>query len=301
MTTQTQIAGHVEICKTLTCLPEKFVVDFANGIDVTRDHLRIQRRKTGFFDRLYGGFSGQSERRQTEINSSLADGVEGALTWLVELTESVASTNYALVKVSERVGEIQNNVATLANYSADTRSRLDDLSLRLDRRCSALAAEIARVDIEQRATRHLDQVFIRWERGRFAAFSAAGQLFAVLEELRWGDFGHYCRSHNGKTQQDFIQDLTDRSVIQLSNEHRLTALERRDTDFWLSPPAGEKNIAYADEALTYLGDWSDEDSHPFVYSVTQLPNKLPPLMPRKCSAERVAVKFVSEVFTEVQQ
>jgi hypothetical protein len=32
-----QIADN-RVCQVLTCLPEKFVVDFANGIDVAQEH-----------------------------------------------------------------------------------------------------------------------------------------------------------------------------------------------------------------------------------------------------------------------
>lgn len=34
-----QIADN-RVCQVLTCLPEKFVVDFANGIDVAQEHIR---------------------------------------------------------------------------------------------------------------------------------------------------------------------------------------------------------------------------------------------------------------------
>ena len=33
-----QIADN-RVCQVLTCLPEKFVVDFANGIDVAQEHI----------------------------------------------------------------------------------------------------------------------------------------------------------------------------------------------------------------------------------------------------------------------
>ena len=72
------IAPDSALCQSLTCLPEKFIVDFANGIDVVRDHLRVQRQRTGFFARMYDGFTGQGARRQAQINASLADGVEAS-------------------------------------------------------------------------------------------------------------------------------------------------------------------------------------------------------------------------------
>ncbi len=48
-----QIADN-RVCQVLTCLPEKFVVDFANGIDVAQEHIRTTGERT-FFRRLKRG------------------------------------------------------------------------------------------------------------------------------------------------------------------------------------------------------------------------------------------------------
>src|SRR5690625_3470698 len=138
MSTALPISEHTDICKTLTCLPDKFVVDFANGIDVARDHWRLQRQRTGFFARLYDGFTGTAARRQAAVNASLIDSVEGSLRWLSELTESLAKSNLAISRVNTRVNQIKFDLAQVANYSADTRRQLEELAQRLDERCSAL-------------------------------------------------------------------------------------------------------------------------------------------------------------------
>ncbi|MCH6810635.1 hypothetical protein BEC58_04105 [Escherichia coli] len=89
-----QIADN-RVCQVLTCLPEKFVVDFANGIDVAQEHIRTAGERT-FFRRLKEGLSGEGAARQNAINASLAQGVEASLRWLTELTTSLATTNYAI-------------------------------------------------------------------------------------------------------------------------------------------------------------------------------------------------------------
>lgn len=71
----------------LECVPEKFVVDFANGIDVLDDHLRSQQNRSAF-QRFKEGISGKSSARQQQVNATLRDGVEASLTWLTELTQS---------------------------------------------------------------------------------------------------------------------------------------------------------------------------------------------------------------------
>ena len=68
------VTSTSEICQILTCLPERFVVDFANGIDVARDHVRVQKGRGDFLARCYDGFTGKSVKRQAEVNASLIDG-----------------------------------------------------------------------------------------------------------------------------------------------------------------------------------------------------------------------------------
>jgi len=292
--------ANIDLIQTLSCLPEKFVVDFANGIDIAKDHIRVQRNRTGYFNRIYDGFTGQGTQRQTEINASLADGVDGALKWLTELTGSVARSNYAIVKVNERIGTILSNVATLVHYSADTRRQLEDLSLSLNARCDLLTLELARVDFEQRAERQLEQVFNKWAAGRLGAFSVAGRCYAAIEELYWGDFGDFCRAHcahNNRVRQGFIDDLIHRAMRQLTIDiDNGQSHQRVPIDRWTASPTGQKFGDDASEALAYLGDWSEPESHPFVFTMSQLPDKFPLALPRICESERIAKALVTEIF-----
>lgn len=62
--TQADIGIAPELLQVLTSLPEKFVVDLANGIHVNRDHLRRQGERGGFFARMYDTLNGAAARRQ---------------------------------------------------------------------------------------------------------------------------------------------------------------------------------------------------------------------------------------------
>ncbi len=73
------------------------MVDFANGIDVAQEHIRTVGERT-FFRRLKEGLTGEGAARQNAINASLAQGVEASLRWLTEMTTSLATTNYAIIR-----------------------------------------------------------------------------------------------------------------------------------------------------------------------------------------------------------
>lgn len=110
-----QIADN-RVCQVLTCLPEKFVVDFANGIDVAQEHIRTAGERT-FFRRLKEGLTGEGAARQNAINASLAQGVEASLRWLTEMTTSLATTNYAINR-AEMSPEAAGIAACLMTLSA---------------------------------------------------------------------------------------------------------------------------------------------------------------------------------------
>lgn len=298
MTSSLPVTDKSEICQILTCLPEKFVVDFANGIDVARDHIRVQKNRDKFFSRLYDGFTGQGVRRQAEINASLTDGVEASLKWLNELSLSVAKSNLAIVQVSNRVAMIQGSLINLANYSADTRQQLINLSMSLTIRCDDIAQEIARIDLVQCANIHLDMVFSKWEAGKFNSFSLSGRCYAALEELRWGDFGDFCRKSNLKNRTTHLEILKNRAISQLAKDAFNAPTTRIDVHQWLIPPTGRHILPDATYALTYMGDWSESNTEPFVFATSHLPEDLPLLLPKICSAERITSALVAEVFVE---
>lgn len=285
-----------EICKVLSCLPEKFIVDFANGIDVVNDHLRVQRARDGFASRLYDGFTGQGQRRQAEINAGLFDGVEASLQWLTELSRSLARSNLAMTKVKNRVAMLQAALIDLTHYSADTRQQIERLSFELNQRCEQLERDIKRVDLIQRANIEIDLVFSKWEAGKFASFSLAGRCYAALEELRWGAFGDLHRNGATSERATHLEILSNRAISQLMRDIDEASTKRLNTTQWLAQPHGHDLLPDVQEALAYLGDWSCAVQTPFVYAICNYGHELPLRMPRICSSERLVEGLVSDVF-----
>lgn len=288
-----------EISHLFTCLPEKFVVDFANGIDVARERQRYMSTRTGMFDRLYDGFTGKTAQNQAEINASLTDGVEGALNWLVDLTGSLAKSNRAIYQVQSRVNSLKHDIATLANYSADTRQALERLSLHLDERCSALELKVAHIDSLQRAQIQLDSVMGKWGAGRFAGLSLSGRCYTVLEELRWGAFGDHYLAITGTERQQLLEDLANRAIMQLSQDASVGQGERIATrDRWLARPLRPTPWHVGEEILAYLGDWSCPERSPMTFTISQMPEELPLQVPLLSSAQRMTEGLVSELFLD---
>lgn len=287
------ITRDSELCQTLTCLPEKFIVDLANGIDVVRDHTHTLQEQS-FMERLKSGLSGDNTRRQQSINASLADGIESSLRWLTELTESVAKSNFAIVQVNDRLNTLMRNSAQIANFSADTRQKLVDFQQKINSQFLTLEEEMKRIDLMQKGRIHLEQVMHRWQAGKFRCFSLSGRAYVFLEELRWGEFGDLIRDSHQQQLTKLIDELTNRMTIQLAEDAKTDITARLPSECWLQ---GTENISFRD-GIAFLGNNYSARLHPIVYATTQTEQTLPLGMPRRCTAERLADAMVSEVFGE---
>ena len=304
----TPITQDSSVCLSLSSLPQKFVVDFANGIDVVRDHARAQASRTGMFARMRDGFTGQGARRQQAINTSLADGVEGALQWLDELSGSVACCNFALVQVNERVSGLTRHVSALAHYSADTRQLLEQFAHQLSGRVDGLKQEIAHIGFIQQVQLNLDNAMNKWAGGRFAALSPAARAYVTLEELRWGALGDFCRLHGSqmKESREFIGSVQDQVTAQLVRDiHGQPDSLAAMRDVWLAAPVIRGENGDLQQAVAYLGDGFTPDERPFAFSAAQPERVLtvkkddwPIKLSMTPNAKRVAEALVQEVLLE---
>jgi hypothetical protein len=278
--------------KILSGLPDKLLIDTVNSIEVSKDHIRVQKTRSGFLSRVTDGLSGKGHLRQTEINQSLSDSLEGVIEWTTYLTNELAHSTLAIAKANEKISVIHENVATLAHYSADTRQQLKALDQRLSEKYQELSDEIKRVDIEQKASRQLDQVFDAWKAGKLKKLPIIQQLFVILDNLFWGDFGYYCQTHRSNTRNNFLSQLDHKIQIELND--LLKPSEHRFSIQQLTPQLTHS----LNDALAYQGDWSCEDQHPFSFTATQQPILLETSLhiPRLLSVERVSNAFVDEFF-----
>ncbi|PHI32247.1 diguanylate cyclase regulator RdcB family protein [Budvicia aquatica] len=286
----TAVTPTDNLCQVLTCLPEKFIVDLANGIDVVRDHTRTQQSQQ-FLDRIWMGFTGTNAKRQQAINASLADGVESSLRWLTELSGSLAKSNYAIVQVNDRMNQLMHNTAQVAHYAVDTRQLLAQFTVQTNARFSEISQAIQNIDLMQHGRIQFDQVFARWQAGRYQPFSLSGRCYAVLEELRWGVFGDLLRNSDTRQYTGFLNELRDRASCQMALDAQVTPLSRVSHQQWLAVPD-----THFSDGLAYQGDWSTADYHPVVFATTQTQEAIPSGMPLICHAERLTGALIEEVF-----
>ena len=287
------------LLKALPGLNEKFVVDFANSIEVSDDHLRIASSRAGFFNRMYDSFTGQRQRRDLELQRNAAGNMHASLQWLTELTDAHAQSTIALAAVQDRVSQIRSDLNQVANFSADVREDLRKLEYEIADKLENFGQELKRVNMEQRANAHLSRVMDKWEAGDYAQFSLLQQIFVALDDLFWGHFGDYFRDQSLlPVSRNHLRDhLRSKCVIRLNAEiRRAHANPRLSVETWRTSPRSHTNDDRA-MALAWLGDWATPEQ-PFSYLASQPTDDLPLEMPRIFDAERAADAMSCEFFEE---
>ncbi|WP_172591332.1 diguanylate cyclase regulator RdcB family protein [Shewanella xiamenensis] len=275
-----------EVLISLPSLKQKFLVDLVNGIDISKDHIKVQHSRNGFFNRLWDSYTGASARRQNQVNDMLTTGLDSSLRWLTELTKSQAFTNTALVKVNQRLNRLHHEVAEVANFAADTRQVLDELTIDVNHRLSELESKLRVSDLRQRAYQQSDSLFNRWGAERFNAFSPAQRCYLLLTELAWGEFGSYCQIAGEVDRKALLNDLHNRLVERLNKDmESAIAIQhhvRINSDLWFNQPCVNSLVGTQyQQALSFLGDQLSRESHPFSWYVLngkERPRQVPFLM-----------------------
>lgn len=290
---ENKITLDSDVCKALSAVPERFVVDFANNITVAQDHERIQRSQKSFSQRLYNGLTGQDWQRQHEVNSSLIKIAESQLIMLTDLNNSVSLGFKAIGKVTNRLNKLTDNVADIADFAINTRATLEQLNLQFSERFSQLEQRLAMVELEASAMQQISRVFNQWEVGHFQHLPIAGRTYAALEELNWGDYGILIRKAERHQVDKMLDDLSNRLIIQIRKDAELCKNVRVDYQRWLSPVS----LLTQDyqHAIEYLAEDYQNTSAPFVCSLFVGSQELPMAVPKICTAERFSDALIDEV------
>ena len=286
------ITRDSEVCEVIEPVIDKFVVDFANSIDVVRGHVAVQRERGGFGARLYDGITGQGAQRQADINARLGDAVEGAFEWLADLTRGLAHTNRVVAQHSLALACLNETVARMASLVA-TRQELADLRQDLEHELERLEAWVAEVEAKTDAKAHMDLVFSKWRANQYQRLPILARCYVAFEELRWGAFGYFCKAHPGD-RNGLLATLQNEAMSQMRIDAGLdTPQDRVDTEVWVSEI--KKQWPDGAEALAYLGEGHDLGANPLVALVTR--DRWGDKVPRRSDASRLARMLAREMFS----
>lgn len=288
--TKDLIYEKLPIAKEIPAILDKFVVDFANSIDVTNDHVRVQKTHNNLFSRMFDGITGTGAKRQNAINEHNSKTLESSLRLLTELANDVAQSHRTISLVNERVTHLKSCVAELTDYSVDTRQLFEEFAAQTKDRLDKLEG---RLDADE----HMRSVLAQWKAGRFNGLSPYAQCHLALQQLSWGDWGSWWRMQDKRTQEKKYKFVRNECISALADSLDLKSDQGININQWLFSDNKNPELVQANQ---YLGDMSDKKHSPYTYIASQGYDDSLLRIPLYPDAPRLIRPLINEVLDYVE-
>lgn len=288
-----------ELSEIMPCIADKFVIDIANSIHVSQDHIRVQSNRLNNMSRLVDSFTGASAIRQNQVNENFVQALEGAFEWLNTLTSELGVGFSALKTVNQKMTEVQNSVTDLARFGLKTQDLLEQLTKNVNHHISDLDQRLSLVEAESRAHIQINLLFKQWKANHFEILSPLQRLYTVLERLYWGDFGDYYRNYHSnpkamKAVEDIKQTIYFDAIKCLQSDMQIEIDEYLHPSQWLKRTTSLS--VSIKESYAFMGDWTKDDQMPISYYASQQPEQLSIYVPRILTAEKLSQYALNEMF-----
>lgn len=284
---------------TIPCLADKFVIEICNSLNVNQDHIQTQQNQQTKLSRLWGAWTGESHRRQTQVNQNFHSSLDATLEWLQALTKEVSVGFEAIKTANQAIIDVSEGLVQLTDYSVETRHKLEQLTQELRYQCDHFNHRLHNLEAEARAERQINLLFERWSVGEFNHLPIAVRQYVILERLYWGDFGDYYRqyrSHAKSACTDLLSMIKIRSTKQLKQDADLEKCGFACLHYWFGGNSASYESTPIDEALKFMADWSDPDIYPVAHMSAYRPKTLSLHLPRILTPERLAIRSTQEFF-----
>ena len=260
----------MQVVNTLPSLKDKVAVTLVSRLSGARDHIKVQKDREDFFSEVVDFIRGTGARRQHQINQHVVDVLETTVDQLVDVVNSVALGHRAIAAVGSEVKSLQSHTGVIAVEVISLRDKLYGLARSVDKRMGELELNLQKVDARTRAQEQLVRVFERWNAGLLDSLPLAARCYAVMEELWWGDFGHFLVHHPGVDANQLREDLRVKAMGTLAKAIGLSPRDRVARDIWLEnsqPGLSAPVPSYLVSGMALLSDWAEPRRSPFVYSI----------------------------------
>jgi hypothetical protein len=279
--------------RTLKCSSEKFIVDFALEIGVTRQPWNTQQSKS-FYENLRSQMVTQYQDAQGGSENAFTPHSTAAISWLTAFIACLEPGYLATKRVREKLLQLEQSPVLKGISVFDRHSQLSKLRTQLTFKLEQLENRLQSVNLIEYGREHYEQVFALWDHGHYFPFSPAGRCYIALQELYWGTFGEAILLADDLQKTRLIEEVRVRVIDKLASEVNASSNTRHYYHEWLTTPTSPGVLEYK-EALAWLGDASHVEKQPVSYSVTQTWCGISLGMPRICSAMRLGGALVDEL------
>jgi ribosome-binding ATPase YchF (GTP1/OBG family) len=170
---------------------EKAIVDYVNSLEVLEDHLRLRDTSHNcFLTRIWDSITGKTAQRQQIIDRNLTTALQTVSVWLQDLQLCQAESELAMAHMADKLIETRAGVMRLQQRHKilvaevqDLNQRFEQFQNRVNHQLTQLEAQIQQMEAARLANVHLEQVFNKWQAGRFDNYPPLARLYLVIGVL----------------------------------------------------------------------------------------------------------------------
>ncbi|MDR9778200.1 hypothetical protein RJJ65_37315, partial [Rhizobium hidalgonense] len=101
--------------KEFQFLNEKLIVDFLNGISVSKDLQNVIKKRSSHKNRFLDAVSGKAHLRQAHLNDHVLTGLRACEGWLKSVSSNINDHSAVITKISDSLNQTQQHLAKVAN------------------------------------------------------------------------------------------------------------------------------------------------------------------------------------------
>ncbi len=260
-------------------LSDKMVVDLINGIEVSRDYVKISLSRQSTMKRVLDSISSKGKKRQDAINTNMIEGLSAASYWLQKHESDFIHVNSSLEKLSSKLLETRQGVMSL-NRSLNSKTEeltysLKELEETVINKNNQLKDYIYSIDLRENARCQLNSEMDRWQAGEFEHLPVELRVFTVIDNLRHGSVALFLQKKATPNEIKYLLRNTKNKLrIRIADD---LGFKPSNTDafeniwFELEKSLQEKAIQLEDKnAIAYLSSWADKMQQPTLFSINSV-------------------------------
>lgn len=232
-----------ELNRRHSYIDEKLILDLVNGVGVVATDLNNSaKNKENGFSRLWDSISGNSKKRQNQINETIIKGLESASVWLQDHDRHLTRIDSKIKAVADELYKTQDEILKFYSQFKEVTFRvelLEEFKRSADKKFENIEERLKKIEAQQQIDREVSKI------GNLK-LPVEVEIFTILDNLASGEFGLWIMfekdSKKKKEQIEYLkrkikeklkietQEYLDFQKLSLSI-HQLNPIEKKAIEF----------------------------------------------------------------------
>jgi uncharacterized protein YlaN (UPF0358 family) len=181
---------------------EKIILDLINGVGVVaKDLNKTSKLKEKIFPRIWDSVSGNSKKRQNQINENIIEGLNATSQWLQDHDRQLSRIDMRMKDVADELYKTQDEILNFYGQFKEVDFRVEMLELfqkDSKQQFDKLESRLTKVEAQQSVDREIEKIYN-------LNLPLEIEIFTVLDNLASGEVGlYYLLKKDKQKKNDFL-------------------------------------------------------------------------------------------------